>query len=198
MDSPPETAAGPAAATADGGTAAPGRRFRPVLTISLAAVATIAVVAALLAVGRPAASRPAATAAKAFALPELGHQGGRVSLAAFTGRAVIVNFFASWCAPCKRETPLLADFYREQHGRVAIIGVDSNDESAAALAFLKSEGVSYPVGFDPFPATVTTSYGVISLPQTFLLNSKHQIVKHIIGAVTQQELNAWAASAVRT
>jgi thiol-disulfide isomerase/thioredoxin len=167
------------------------RRFRPVLTITVAAVLTVAVAVALVTFGRPSKSL---AAAGNFSLAQLGHPGHRVSLAGLKG-PVIVNFFASWCAPCKRETPLLATFYREHHGQLAIIGVDSNDQTAAALKFMTAEGVSYRVGADPFPATATTSYGVISLPQTFMLNSKHQVVRHIIGAVTMAELSAWAASA---
>ena len=106
---------------------------------------------------------------------------------------MLINFFASWCGPCKRETPLLASFYREHHGRVLIIGVDSDDQSAAALRFTRAAGLSYPVGVDP-GGSVATSYGIIALPQTFMLNAQHQIVRHIAGEVTPGELTAWAAA----
>jgi cytochrome c biogenesis protein CcmG, thiol:disulfide interchange protein DsbE len=136
-----------------------------------------------------AASKPAPPpVAKAFSVAELGHPGSTVSLAAYAGRPVIVNFFASWCAPCQRETPLLARYYASQHGRVALLGIDANDETAAALRFVAKAGVGYPVGFDPFPAAVTTSYGVYALPQTFFLNADHRIVAKIMGAVTLPKL----------
>jgi thiol-disulfide isomerase/thioredoxin len=126
--------------------------------------------------------------AKGFSLAELGHAGATVSLASYAGRPVVVNFFASWCAPCRRETPLLAQFYAGEHGRVVVLGIDANDEKASALRFIAKAGVGYPVGFDPFPASVTTSYGVFALPQTFFLNARHRVVARVQGAVTQQVL----------
>jgi cytochrome c biogenesis protein CcmG/thiol:disulfide interchange protein DsbE len=125
---------------------------------------------------------------KSFTLAELGHQGATVSLAAYAGRPVIVNFFASWCAPCQRETPMLARYYASQHGRVVLLGIDANDEATAALRFVAKAGVSYPVGFDRFPSPVTTSYGVYALPQTFFLDAQHRVVAKVMGAVTPQEL----------
>jgi len=83
---------------------------------------------------------------------------------------------------------MLARFFASEHGRVAILGIDANDQTDAALRFVAKAGVSYPVGFDPFPARVTTSYGVYALPQTFFLNAKHHIVAKVMGAVTQRQL----------
>jgi thiol-disulfide isomerase/thioredoxin len=170
------------------------RRSRALLAIAAAVIVLIAVVAFLATGGGPAKARGSLPAAKNFRLPELGHPGQFVSLAAYAGRPVIINFFASWCAPCQRETPLLAKFYQEHHGRVLMIGVDSNDETGKAMAFVKAKGVSYPVAFDAYPMPVTLSYGIIALPQTFMLNAKHQIVQHISGDVTERELQAWASS----
>ncbi len=107
---------------------------------------------------------------------------------------MIVNFFASWCPPCQHETPLLARFYRDSGGRTMIIGVDANDQPGPARAFVQRSGVAYPVASDPFPAATTTSWGVYGLPQTFFLDSRHRIVKRVLGALTMKDLQAGVAA----
>jgi cytochrome c biogenesis protein CcmG/thiol:disulfide interchange protein DsbE len=142
--------------------------------------------------GQPA--RPAAVAAPAFSLPVLGHSGQRVSLDGYAGQPLIVNFFASWCEPCKKETPLLAKFYRAEKGKVALVGLDENDVLGNATSFTRANGVSYPVGFDA-QLSAASAYGVSALPQTFFLDARHRIVDRIFGAVTLTELNKGIALA---
>ena len=150
---------------------------------------------ALVGSGQPArATRAAEVAAPAFSLPALGHSGQRVALSGFRGQSLIVNFFASWCEPCKTETPLLATFYRAEKGKVALVGLDENDVIANATSFTRADGVSYPVGWDP-QFSVASAYGVNALPQTFFLNARHQIVDRIFGAVTLTELHKGIALA---
>ena len=126
--------------------------------------------------------------AKNFTLGVLGHPGQHLSLQSMADRPVIVNFFASWCGPCKKETPLIARFYRDNGGRPAIIGVDVNDSAPAAMRFVHNSGVTYPVVADPAPMTAAIAYNLPGLPATFFLNSRHVIVKRVYGAVTQAEL----------
>ncbi len=163
--------------------------------IALAATAVLLAVAAAvsLAGGSPRGGSRARPAARNFTLPVLGHPRQHVALAAYAGRPVIVNFFASWCVPCKKETPLLARLYRAEHGRVTILGIDSNDAAAAAIRFVHAAGVSYPVGFDPAAATAT-AYSVIAIPQTFFLDARHRVVKRVFGAVTMKDLRAGIAA----
>lgn len=159
-----------------------------VLVVAVLVVLTVTVTAS----GTPGHRGPLPRA-KSFTLARLGRPGQHISLGSFAGQPVIVNFFASWCGPCKRETPLLARFYAQHGGRIAVIGIDSNDPPAKALKFVGSQNVRYPVGVDPFPANTAVSYGALGLPQTFFLNSRHRIVRHVIGGVTATELSAWAA-----
>ena len=158
-----------------------------------ASLVAIALVASGSGVPAGAAADPVAPT---FSLPALGQSGQEVSLSDYAGRPLIVNFFASWCEPCQKETPLLATFYRTEHGKVAIVGLDENDVLGSATSFTHKEGVSYPVGFDP-AAIAASAYGVAALPQTFFLDARHRIVDRVFGAVTLADINRGIALATR-
>jgi thiol-disulfide isomerase/thioredoxin/anti-sigma regulatory factor (Ser/Thr protein kinase) len=166
-------------------------RPRPAV-VAVAAVCAL-VLASVIAVDRAShrGAPAAAPAAPAFALPSLRDPAQLVSLAAYRGHPVIVNFFASWCGPCQRETPTLARFYRTADGKTMIIGVDADDSASAARHFVTEERVGYPVGFESTPG-VADAYGVSAagIPETFFLNASHHIVKRILGDVTMAELAA--------
>jgi cytochrome c biogenesis protein CcmG/thiol:disulfide interchange protein DsbE len=169
------------------------RRHR--LASAVIAVCVAASLAAIVWAGTGSPAAPAADpAAPAFSFPVLGHSGQQISLSDYAGKPLIVNFFASWCTPCQKETPLLARFYRAEHGKVALVGLDENDVVGNALAFTRAKGVTYPIGWDP-QLTAAYSYGVGGLPQTFFLNAKHHIVDRIYGAVTQADLSKGVALA---
>ncbi len=107
-----------------------------------------------------------------------------------------MNLFASWCDICKQETPLLARFYRAEHGKVALVGLDENDVLGSALSFARANGVTYPVGWDPQLAAAA-AYGVDALPQTFFLNARHRIVDRVFGTVTLADINQGIALATK-
>jgi cytochrome c biogenesis protein CcmG, thiol:disulfide interchange protein DsbE len=145
--------------------------------------------------GPAAPAAPAADpAAPTFSFPVLGHSGQQVSLSEYAGKPLIVNFFASWCDPCKQETPLLARFYRAEHGKIALVGLDENDVRGSAMSFTHANGVTYPVGWDP-EDIAASAFGVDGLPQTFFLDARHRIVDRVFGAVTLAEINRGIALA---
>ncbi|HYB86664.1 MAG TPA: TlpA disulfide reductase family protein [Streptosporangiaceae bacterium] len=133
------------------------------------------------------------TPARNFSLGALGHPGQRISLSSLAGQPVIVNFFASWCVPCRKETPLLARFFRARHGAVKVIGIDVSDQTSAALAFVHKNGVTYPIASEPASDTTVIAYDLPGLPATFFLDARHRIVKKVYGPVTQAELSSGTA-----
>jgi cytochrome c biogenesis protein CcmG/thiol:disulfide interchange protein DsbE len=149
------------------------------------AVFAAAIIAVSLATSSSAAPPPA-PAAPAFSVAALGAP-GRVALSQYRGKPVVVNFWASWCDVCESETPLLASWYKQEHGRIALVGLDENDTTAKALAFARSKGVTYTLGFDPL-MNVAGAFDIEALPQTYFLNAQHRIVEHVLGALTVADM----------
>jgi cytochrome c biogenesis protein CcmG, thiol:disulfide interchange protein DsbE len=162
-----------------------------IIAITVTAAVALTVVGVLTGSGAPAS--PGLGQAKNFDLSVLGHPSQHLSLRSMAGHPLIVNFFASWCPPCQRETPLIARFYRARQGQVSVVGIDVNDSTSAALSFVHKSGVTYPVAVDPMPMKTATAYGLPGLPATFFLNAQHRIVKRVFGAVTEAELTSGAS-----
>jgi len=118
----------------------------------------------------------AGSRAPAFVLPRL--QGsGNISLASFRGKTVVLNFFASWCAPCKREAPDLESVWRKNRSDgVVVLGVDSGDTRGSAQRFLGAHGVTYPIVFDPGQKLALGSYAVPGLPVTYVIDPAGRVV----------------------
>jgi len=132
----------------------------------------------------------AGTAAPAFSLPRLGG-GTAVSLASFRGSPVIVNFFASWCPDCRSELAAIGSVAAQNSGRVAVIGVDSNDgNGAAAGRLLTAAHASYPVGVDT-SASVASKYLLTALPVTYFVDADGRIVGSAVGPQSASSLRRW-------
>jgi peroxiredoxin len=115
---------------------------------------------------------------------------GRVSLSSYRGKAVVVNFWASDCIPCKREMPRLQAAAERWTGKpVAVLGIDVLDSKSAARSFARDHGVTYRIGFDKL-GDVAIRYGVLGTPTTFFIDRRGRIVKRILGPVTAAELDS--------
>jgi peroxiredoxin len=132
------------------------------------------------------------TAAPEFVLPNL--RGGMpVSLSSYRGTPVVLNFFASWCPDCRTELGAVAAVARATQGRVAVIGVDSNETSATAANRLLSDAhATYPVAVDAH-ATVATQYLLTALPVSYFLDSAGKVVGVALGAQSVSSLDRWVA-----
>jgi cytochrome c biogenesis protein CcmG/thiol:disulfide interchange protein DsbE len=138
-------------------------------------------------------SKPAATTtsplvgrtgkpAPPFTLSSLAQGARELSLSSFRGHPLVVNFWASWCIPCRTETPLLEQAYRNEGDRVQFLGIDSNDTTGAARSFVRQVGVTYPVVVDG-SGGVAINYDLFGLPTTIFVSSSGTITGRIIGQV---------------
>src|ERR671934_166186 len=108
--------------------------------------------------------------APAFDLPRLDGR-GRLSLASLRGKAVVVNFWASWCAPCKREAPQLEQSWKAYSGKgLVVLGIDANDVSGDARHFARKLGLTYPLVHAP--TTIWDDWGVTGVPETFFVDRR--------------------------
>ena len=126
-------------------------------------------------------------AAPALTLPLLDG-GGDSSLAAYRGRVVVLNFWASWCAPCRDEAPLLERWHRRIAPRQAtVLGVDALDAAGPARGFVRRFGLSYPNLRDA-SAGKLKPYGVSGYPETFVVDRKGRIAAVRRGPVDEEFL----------
>ena len=124
-----------------------------------------------------------------FHLPNIRVGQADVDLAAFRGRPVVLNFWASWCIPCRQEMPALEAVYRRVQARVSFVGVDHQDSRGPAIELLDRTGVSYPSGFDP-AGRVAASFGLFGMPTTIFISPGGKVLERRTGAMSQPELQA--------
>ncbi len=129
-------------------------------------------------VGKPAA---------AFDLERLDGQ-GRIRLEDYRGRPVVVNFWASWCVPCRQENPaLVAAWERYRSSGVMFIGIVYQDSPEAARAYTAEMGNTWPSGLDPDGRT-SIAYGVFGIPETYFITPDGTIAGRNVGAIDQATL----------
>jgi cytochrome c biogenesis protein CcmG/thiol:disulfide interchange protein DsbE len=121
--------------------------------------------------------------APAFTLDRLDRD-GQLAVADLKGKAVVVNFWASWCIPCRDEAPVLQKTYERYRDQgLVVLGVDVNDFRQDARRFMKRYGLSYPVVYDGKGSTVG-KWGVRGFPETFFVDRTGKLVgERIEGAV---------------
>jgi cytochrome c biogenesis protein CcmG, thiol:disulfide interchange protein DsbE len=121
----------------------------------------------------------------AFALKNLNSD-AVVSTNSLRGKPTVINFFASWCPPCKSEAPLLESAFHRYKGRVNFVAIDVNDVTSDARRFVTKHDLTFPAlrgeGF-----TVADKYGVAALPETFVVDARGHVLAHIAGTLTVSE-----------
>jgi thiol-disulfide isomerase/thioredoxin len=110
-----------------------------------------------------------------------------VRLTDYAGRPLVVNLFASWCAPCVREMPAIEEVKQEVGGEVAFLGVATNDRVEDALALVEQTGITWDLARDPH-GEAATSLGMVRMPTTFLVSPDGQLVAEHAGELEADEL----------
>jgi peroxiredoxin len=132
-----------------------------------------ALVAVLVAAAWPAVASDGSPPAPAFTLTS--RSGKTVSLADLKGQVVMINFWASWCGPCRQEFPALDEMYRKYKPMgFEMVGINVESEKSDAERFLGATPVSFPILFDP-DNKVSGNYGVSAMPTTFLVDRQGRL-----------------------
>ena len=174
------------------------RRIITFLVVSLSCVAVLALLGSQLLV--PAQDQSSSTQS---ASPLIGHPAPDFTLAAlsarpapaihlasFKGEPVMLNFWASWCDPCKHEAPLLEATWQRVRGQgVVFIGIDFEDSQSNGLSFLQTYGITYRNVIDA-SGSVAINYGVTGVPETVFIDRHGVIVRKVIGELTEQTLDS--------
>lgn len=113
----------------------------------------------------------------------------RVSLAEIAGRPALINVWASWCTPCRREMPALAAAHRRFGDRVAFLGVNHQDARDLAVELLDETRVTYPSGYDP-DGSVARDYGLFGMPTTIFVAADGELLERRTGEMTLPELES--------
>lgn len=132
-----------------------------------------------------------------FTLPTL-EKSELISLSQFKGQPVVINFWASWCVPCRTETPALERAFRaNQASNLIIIGVNTTaqDTIQNAKAFVEEFGVTYPIVLDE-EDTVSQMYSVLGLPTSLFINREGRIQRIFIGGMTEDAIKQYIAEIV--
>jgi cytochrome c biogenesis protein CcmG/thiol:disulfide interchange protein DsbE len=121
--------------------------------------------------------------APAFTLRRLDGQ-GTVSLASYRGKPVVLNFWASWCEPCKSEAAVLERDWTSYRSRgVVFLGVDYHDLDSDGRRFVSAHALTFPMLQDG-SGSVTNRYGISQVPETYVLNRQGKVVAHLRGPIT--------------
>jgi peroxiredoxin len=120
--------------------------------------------------------------------------GAHLSLSSYRGDTIVLNFWGSWCAPCRAEAPALSSLARQLHGKhVQFVGIDIRDEPDSAQAFMQTFNVSYPSLSDPNDQIALAFHSTVppaAIPTTLVIDRDGRIAARIFGSASYEELKS--------
>jgi cytochrome c biogenesis protein CcmG, thiol:disulfide interchange protein DsbE len=179
-----------------------GRQNRPRWRLVAVVVAPLLLFAWLLASGlgqdpRELPSELEGDPAPAFSLTRLDEE-GTIEQSGLDGQVVVLNFWASWCVPCREEHPALAAAWGRYRERgVVFVGIVFEDDPESALVFAQELGTDWPLATDPSSRTAI-AYGVFGIPETFVIAPDGTIAAKRVGAVDYAWLTEEIDGAIRS
>lgn len=120
-------------------------------------------------------------------LPRL--EGGETTLAEWKGRGIVLNFWATWCFPCREEMPALVDFSNE-HQDIVVVGVNDREDADTARAFVEEYAISFPILLDE-RGVMGNRLGVVGLPTTVFIGPDGKLMGRHVGQLDGEILEAW-------
>jgi peroxiredoxin len=142
---------------------------------------------------RPAGSTEASAPAPPFTLRQFN--GREVSLADLRGQTVVLNFWATWCGPCRQEMPMFEEIWKSEQGKgVTFLGVGVEDDEAQLSSFMQSFNITYPAGLDR-DSSIARSYNLAGMPTTLFIGPNGELIHKWQGPIDREHVEQFLAEA---
>ena len=111
-----------------------------------------------------------------------------ISLSDYRGRPVLVNFWATWCGPCREEMPVIESRYRTYYPQLVVLGIESDTSQSDLLDFVRSEGITFPILMGN--GSIERDYEIYAYPTSYFIDKNGVIQSVVVGSMNEASLDA--------